>query len=138
MDVNFGFLCDYADNTTGKLTAIGIGFDTMYAPSEPATHRQFFAVLSVNFTSVERGQKDISLHIIDADGKDVIPPRDFTVAVQAPTPGWSFRTQRIVMGLGNVTFPTFGDYSVIYLIGGQEIHRMPLKVSPPPEQPSTV
>ena len=68
MKVNFGFLCDYADTTGGKLNAMGIGFDTIYANTVPATHRQMFAVVSIEFSSVEVGAKEIALHIINADG----------------------------------------------------------------------
>lgn len=137
MKVNFGFLCDYADATGGKLNAMGIGFDTIYANTVPATHRQMFAVVSIEFSSVEVGPKDIALHIINADGGQVIPPIARTLNVPNPTPGYSFRTQRIVIGIGDLTFPTYGDYSVVWLVGSTEVHRMTVRVAEPPPSPST-
>ena len=138
LNTNFGFLCDYADNSGGKLNAIGIGFDTIYARTEPISHHQLFAVLSINFSSAEVGTKRVGLHIIDADGKDISPPMDQPINVPAPQPGYLFRTQRIVLGLRSLNFPAFGDYSVIWLIDGTEVHHMTVKVAPPPSQPTTV
>ena len=136
MEVNYGFLCDYADNSGGKLTAVGIGFDTIYARTTPATHRQFFAVISLQFSSVEVGPKDVGLRVVDADGT-VIVQLDNTVQVQPPPPGYLYRTQRVAMGLGNVKFESYGDYSVIWLLQGNEIHRASLKIAPPPSSPTT-
>lgn len=138
MKVNFGFLCDYADNTGGKLNAMGIGFDTIYANTVPATHRQMFAVVSIEFSSVEVGPKEVALHIINADGGQVIPPIARTLDVPNPTRGYSFHTENVVIGIGDLTFPSYGDYSVVWLVGSTEVQRMNVKVAAPPPSLSTV
>ena len=51
MEVNFAFLCDYADQSGAKMTAIGIGFDTIYATRVPAVHALFFSVISLKSRS---------------------------------------------------------------------------------------
>ena len=38
MDVDFGFLCDYAQQAASKITALGIGFEIIYAPNVPVRH----------------------------------------------------------------------------------------------------
>lgn len=137
MEVTFTFLCDYADNSGGKLTAVGIGIDTVYAASVPVTHRSFYAVIALRFTSVEVGTKQIALRLVDADGHDIVPGIDQALNVPDPMPGYTYRTQRIVIGLGNVRFEKFGDYAVVFLVNGQEASRTPLKLALPPQSPTT-
>ena len=43
MRVDFAFLCDHAE-VSGKINALGIGFDTIYARKVPARHPYFFLV----------------------------------------------------------------------------------------------
>lgn len=138
MEVNFAFLCDYADQTGGKLHALGIGIDTIYAAKTPATHRHFFAVIGLQFSSVEVGQKEVGVRLIDADGTNVVAPVDATVNVEPPASGYSYRSHRINLGFHNVTFPNYGDYAVSWLVGGQEVKRVALRFASPPTAPGTV
>jgi hypothetical protein len=137
LEVNFAFLCDYADHTGGKMAAIGIGFDTIYAIKVPAMHPLFYSVISIKFSAPEASPKQISMHLIDEDGNNVVPPLDTTINVGPPPPGFLYRNQRIALALHGVTFPHYGDYTVSWLVGGQEIKTVPLKVAPPPVPPTT-
>ena len=137
MEVNFAFLCDYADQSAGKMAAIGIGFDTIYAIKVPAMHPLFYSVISIKFSAPEAAPKQISMHLIDEDGNNVVPPLDTTINVGPPPPGFLYRNQRIALALHGVTFPRYGDYTVSWLVGGQEIKTVPLKVAPPPVPPTT-
>lgn len=130
MEVNFVFLCDYADNS-GKLAALGIGIDTIYAQTVPAEHPLFYAVIAIRFNTVEVGQKRIGLRLIDADGNNVVPPLDATIDVGNPPPGYTYRVQRIAFALHRVRFPHHGDYSISWLVDGAEVKSVPLKVAPP-------
>lgn len=136
MEVNYAFLCDYADNS-GKLAAFGIGIDTIYAPAVPTVHPLFYAVIALRFSSVEVGQKQIGVRIIDADGNNVMPPLDATINVQPPPPYYTYRVQRIATALHGISFPKYGDYSISWLVNGQEVNQVPLKVAPPPTRPTT-
>jgi hypothetical protein len=137
LEVNFAFLCDYADTTGGKMAAIGIGFDTIYAVKVPAFHPLFYSVISIKFSTTEVGQKRVGMHLIDEDGKSVVPPLDATINVNPPPPGFLYRNQRIALAMHGVTFPRYGDYTVSWLVDGQEIKTVPLKVAPPPAPPTT-
>lgn len=137
LDVNFAFLCDYADQSGGKMTAVGIGFDTIYAVKVPATHPLFFSVISIKFSSTEVGQKRIGMYLIDEDGKNIVPPMDATINVAHPPPGFLYRNQRIALAMHRVTFPRHGDYSICWLLDGQEIKTVHIKVAPPPAPPTT-
>ena len=137
MEVSFAFLCDYAAQSGGKLSAIGVGIDTIYARNVPATHPLMFAVIALQFSQVEVGQKQIGIHIIDSDGGNIVPPLDGTFNVEQPPSGYTHRTQRVALALHGVTFPQYGDYSVRWLIAGQEVKSASIKVAPPPTTPST-
>ena len=98
MNVEYAFLCDYAD-PGAKLTAVGIGIDSIYAPSVPAQHPQLFAVLCLRFSLNEtRRTKSFEMFLQDADGQNVIPPISATVDVPAPAEGMTYRTHRMVHG----------------------------------------
>ena len=134
MDVAFSFVCDYADNSS-KLTAVGIGFDTIYAPEIPLTHPVFYVVAAFRFSAVETGQKTVEVHIINADGGDIVPPLRTQIDVGRPAVGYRNNVRRMALGLHGVTFPDYGDYEIAWLIDGHQASLIPLKVAPPPNEP---
>jgi len=138
MDINYAFLCDYADPSGGKMSAIGIGFDTIFTPKIPTKHPLFYAVINIRFTSTETGQKRIGMHLIDADGNDIMPPLDTTLNAEPPPPGFTYRNQQIALAMHGVTFPHYGDYTVSWLLNEQEVKALPLRVAPPPTPPTTM
>ena len=137
MEVKFAFLCDYADNSATKLTAVGIGFDTIYAASVPAIHRSLYAVISIQFSSVEIGTKQVGLRVVDADGHGIVPDLDQPLHVASPPEGYTYRTMRVILGIGGLKFDAFGDHAVVWLVNGQEAARVSLKVVEPPATPTT-
>ena len=128
MIVEYAFLCDYAD-PGNKLTAVGIGIDSIYTAAVPTVHPQLFTVLALKFTANEtRRARDFEMHLQDADGKDVIPPLASRLDIQAPAEGMTYRTQRIVNGMYRLRFEKFGDYQVSWLVSGTEVHAAHLRV----------
>ena len=136
MEVNFAFLCDYAAQSGGKMTAVGIGINTLYAPGIPYKHPLFFSVISIKFSGTEVGEKQMGMHLIDEDGNAVIPPLDATIRVGSPVKGLQYRNQNMVLQLRDVMFPKYSDYTISWLLGGQEIKTVPLRVIPPLKQTS--
>ena len=130
MDIDFGFLCDYAD-TTGKLSAIGIGFETIYAPEVPTQHPLFHAVLRLRFSSVEVGDKEIGVRIVDADGKE-LTKIDGSIRIEAPASGQTEVMSTVNLGLYGIEFPAYGNYAAVWLVGGVEVKRSPFSVAQPP------
>lgn len=135
MNTDFAFICDYAE-AAAKMNALGIGFDTIYALKVPAKHGHFSFVMQIRTTVVEVGEKSLEIHIIDADGKDIIPPVRSNIQIQAKE-GTSEATARIVMEFGNVEFPHYGTYSVKAAIDGIEMSSIAFRVTEPPK-PKTV
>ena len=131
MNTDFAFICDYAE-VARKINALGIGFDTIYAPKVPAKHPSFFLVLQLRTNVVEAGEKNLEVHLIDEDGNDIMPTLRGKFTVQKPISGTE-SIGRIAMRFNNVEFPRYGSYSLHAVIEGQEMVHVPLKVSPPPQ-----
>lgn len=130
MEVTFAFLCDYADTSGPKLTAVGVGLDTIHAADAPVKHPLLYAVAAFTFTRAETqsGRKQIGIHMVDADGVPVMPAINLDMPIEAPQLGYNYRTQRIALALQGLTFPKFGDYSVSWLVDGIEVSTLPLKI----------
>lgn len=136
MQVDFAFICDYAE-ATNKINALGIGFDTILAHQVPTRHPTFFLVIQLRATVVESGEKNFEVHLIDDDGREVIPALKNRINIPRP-PSGTESTGRIAMRFDNVEFPRFGSYSIHVLIEGHEMSRIPLRVgqAPPPVNPN--
>lgn len=127
MQVDYAFLCDYADTSGNKVNALGIGFDVVYSSQMPFKHRQFYLVVQLRANVTEAGQKQAGIHLIDQDGNSVIPK--ITGGVNIPkTPGKTYTTGRFIMGFGNVQFKNYGSYSVRFTMQGIEQVNIPFEV----------
>lgn len=131
MDIDFAFICDYAE-VGGKVNALGIGFDTIYAREVPFTHRHFDLVAQARASIAEIGEKQIILRLIDADGNDVIPEIVGSFNIPRPTEGMTESIGRIKAGFDNVVFPSYSAYSLHVVIQGREMIRISIKVAQPP------
>ena len=131
MILDFAFICDYAE-VAGKINALGIGFDTIHASKIPCKHPHFFLVIQLRANVVEAGEKDLEVHLIAEDGQDIMPALRGKFIIQKPVSGTE-SIGRIAMAFNNVEFPRYGSYSLHAVIEGQEMVRVPLKVSPPPQ-----
>lgn len=132
MQVDYAFICDYAD-ARDKVNALGIGFDTIWAPQMPTRHPHFNLVVQLRVTVAEIGSKDVQIHLIDADGKDVIKPINGKLEVGHPREGMIDTTVRLNIEFGNVEFKEYGSYSVRVTIAGHEMVSIPLRVAEPPK-----
>jgi hypothetical protein len=135
VNVDFAFICDYAE-ASGKLNALGIGFDTIFTPKLPARHLHFSLVLQIKASVVEAGQKHIQVNLIDEDGKDVIQPINGQINIPR-TDGSAPNTGRFVMEFGNIEFKNYGIYSVRVVIEGLEMASLSFRVAPPPNLPGS-
>jgi hypothetical protein len=133
LNVDFAFVCDYAD-VTGKINAFGIGFDTIYSPTIPCKHNLFFLVMQIRASSLEIGEKEVEVNLIDDDGKSVIPPLKGKINLVKP-PSGTETISRLALQFQNVEFPRYGTYSLHTLVEGHEMVRVPIKISQPPTQP---
>lgn len=130
MKADFAFICDYAE-ATGKINALGIGFDNIYAAKLPFKYPHFSLVVQLRASSVESGQKTIKVNLIDEDGKDVLPTLTNQVNIPKPESGTS-SIARFVIEFGNVEFKHHGAYSICMAVDGMELAVIDFNISPPP------
>lgn len=129
MRVNFGFLCDHFSHKDGKPTAVGVGLDAFYASRMPVRHPDFDAVISLRFSQEESGAKSVGLGVTDREGALIVPARYEDIEVR-PHPGQFYQNKTLKITPTDTDFPSFGDYLVVWLLDGREIHNLPLKVIP--------
>jgi len=132
--VDFAFLCDYAEGS-GKLSALGIGFEIIIGKQLPVRHPHFCLVIQLRTSTVEASAKEIKVYLIDADGKDVIPPLQGKFNIPK-APSGTESIGRVVMEFNSVQFPLYDTYSVRAVIEGIEMVSIPFKVIPPPQKPN--
>ncbi len=134
MDVDFAFICDYADANGPKINALGIGFDTIFTSVVPMRHPQFTFVAQMRATLAEVGLKDVAIRLIDADGVTVLnlPGQ---VHFERPFSGLE-STQKLAVNFHNIEFPKFGDYALHLVVGGIDLHHVRIRVAPLPRTPS--
>jgi hypothetical protein len=130
MQVDFAFICDYAE-ATNKVNALGIGFDTIMAQKAPAKHPTFFLVIQMRSNAVEAGDKNFEVNIIDEDGAEIIPALKGKLNIPRPPSGFE-STGRVAIRFDNVEFPKFGAYSIHLLVEGHEMVRIPLRLAQAP------
>jgi hypothetical protein len=127
VECDFAFLCDYAEQER-KLHAIGIGWDTIYAHGVPFTHPVTCFVARLRGVIDDQGTKTVSLHVIDADGVNVIPVAEqqlpFVVA-----PGQLVSTANLVFQLQGMQFAKFGEYAVQLRVHGVQVAEVPFSVA---------
>ena len=124
MLVDFAFVCDYAE-ISKKINAIGIGFDTIYAPKVPFKHRSFFLVFKLRANIVEVGEKNIKISLIDEDGKRIIPDMNAKITIPKPPEGLESKAQ-LAIAFDKVEFPKYGTYSLHVVVEGNDIFSIPI------------
>ena len=132
MNVDYAFLCDYAQGGV-KLNAMGIGFENIVGKQLPVRHPHFCLVMQIRTSTVEAGVKDMKVHLIDADGNDVIPVASGKINIPKAAAGTD-SIGRVVMEFNNVQFPVYDTYSVRAVIEGIEMVNLAFKVVPPPKK----
>lgn len=130
MRVDFAFVCDYADAGGPKISALGIGFDTIYAQTVPWVQSQFFFVAQLSASVAEVGQKELAIKLIDADGAEVAEIHG-SFPIAQPVAGAEAKA-RIAVQFAGVVFPRYGSYGLHLVVGGNELHTVALSVTSPP------
>jgi len=129
MNLDFAFLCDSAQESGGKVHALGIGIDTINAAAVPVTHPLLTVVVQLRYSVAEAGDKSLAVRLIDADGRDVVNAVSGTISFPTPE-GARTNTARLIVAFGGVNFAAYGDYAVHVAINGTEVADLPVAVRP--------
>ena len=130
MDLEFAFLSDFAEESGGKLHALGIGIDTIHAAEAPTRHPLLTMVAQIRYSVAEAGTHRLEVGGYDADGQQIIDRIEGEMRLP-PVSGTS-GTARVLVNLVGVNFPTYGDHSFHLVLNGVEVSRASVRVAPPP------
>ena len=131
MEVDFAFLSDFAEESGGKLHALGVGIDTIQAHSVPTRHPQLTMVAQIRYSAAESGSHRLEVRGFDADGQDIVDRVEGELPFP-PLTGGTTGTARVLVNLVGVNFPAYGDHSFHLVIGGIEVSRASVLVVEPP------
>ena len=120
MNVEIFTLCDAATVDTGKLNILG-SFDTLSSTSFPSSHSDCVIVCKMRTDDIDPGPMTLEMHIIDPDGKDVIPP------IQNQLKGGAGLHHHL-WHIRGFPLPKPGTFYVDLLVNGQLLGRNPLFV----------
>lgn len=129
MNVEFAFLCDSAQESGGKIHALGIGLENIAAPRLPAMLPTVTVVTQLRYSIAEAGKKALAIRAVNADGQNMVDPIDREIEFPIP-PRRTTNTGRLIIALNSLRFESYGDYSVHVALNGSEIARLPLSVVP--------
>ncbi len=122
-------LCDSAADYQGRLSILGI-FDTIFAANLPAMHPHCSVALRIRFSKVEEGKHSLTLHIVDNDGKLIVPALSGEFGIQLAEND-RHGTVNLVLNLQGLPFNRYGEYAVDLAIDSHELGSLPFWVKQP-------
>lgn len=135
MDAQLAFLCDAALESGGKLHALGIGIDTLWAPQVPVRHPRLSLVLGISYGREEVGNHLMELRVVDADGQDAVPA--ITQSFPLLDPERPRGDARFVLELNDLQFNHWGSHEFRISCDGTQVMAIPLEIAKRPEPPAT-
>jgi len=129
MEIEVFTLCDAAADYQGRLSILGI-FDTIFAANLPALHPQCSVALRIRFSKVEEGKHSLALHIVDNDGKMIIPPLNGEFGIQLAGND-RHGMINLVLNLQGLPFNHYGEYAINLAIDSHELDSLPFWVKRP-------
>lgn len=127
MQVGFAFLCDAAQDSGGKLHALGVGVDVLHAASLPAVHPRLSLVVRLAYGRDDEGDHGFAIAVLDADGKHVVSPVSGQMTLRL-SPEETSGGANLVIDLQNAQFTTYGPHEVTVTVDGGVLATLPLAV----------
>jgi len=118
-------LCDFAQESDGKLTVVG-AFDTIYARQFPAVHPFMCLAMRVRFFIHESGTHQMKIAFAAPDGSDAAGPIEGQLSV-GDFAG-SSRVVHSVFNFVNTPMSREGTIGITLTIDGREVLTSPLYV----------
>jgi hypothetical protein len=109
MEIEIFTLCDFAQDTMGKLTIVGT-VDFISTPVFPTVHPHCSVALRIRFSDKEVGQHSGSILFTNPNGEEVLPKLPFNLNVAKGPNGYT--TVNMVLNAGNLQFKTPGKHVI--------------------------
>ena len=126
MQIEIFSLCDAATSGGGKLNVLG-AFDTIWVKKIPVVHPQCTVALRVRFYVSEGEEHNVSVKLVDADGKHVVPPTNGVVKINFMK-GQRSSSANVILNIQGLKLESCGEYSIDLAIDGKAMAALPLFV----------
>ena len=133
MDIQLATLCDSAMDYNGKLCVLGT-FDTIGSRTLPVVHQNCVLALRICFRSVDEGEHDLAIRIIDNDGQDAVSPLPavkFTINIPQEV---DFVTRNMIFHFQALQFTKPGTFSLEISVDDDHMMSLPLRIVYAPQQ----
>ena len=131
MNIEAFVLCDAATDSQGKLNILG-AFDTIFLQSVPAVHPHCSVAARLRWERIEGEDHKLAIHIINQDGKGVIPPLEGNIKVGFPHNA-STAITNIILNIQGLKLESFAEYSVDLVVDAKHEASLPLYVKLVPQ-----
>jgi hypothetical protein len=125
MKIEIFTLCDFAQESSGKLTVVGT-FDTILTRTFPCVHPQLSVVIRLRFSINEFGEHKFRIETRDLDGETCTPPVSGSINVKGV--GNATAVSHLVFGINNLRFGASSVFSFILYIDDKEAGSIPLYI----------
>ena len=126
IDLTLAFLCDAAVESSGKLTAVGVGIDTLASPEVPFQHPRLALVVGFHYEAEDAGERTLKLRIVEADGRDLVPIQQGPIHFL--TPDEPKATARFVSEFNGLQFNSWGTHEFRIFLDEEHVAAVPLNV----------
>ncbi len=126
MQIEIFSLCDAATSGGGKMNVLG-AFDTIWTTKVPAVHPQCTVALRARFHSSEGSEHKVSVKLVDADGKHIVPVTNGTVNIGFPK-GQRSSSANLILNIQGLKLEKYGEYSIDLAIDEKAGASLPLFV----------
>jgi hypothetical protein len=133
MNIEAFLLCDCATDQRGKLNVLG-AFDSIYAKKTPIVHPACTVATRIRFERIEEGEHNVSINVIDEDGRAIVPRLDGKISVRAREDVGS-SVVNLILNLQRLKFENYGEYRIDLAIDGKVEGSLPFSVREVPSQP---
>lgn len=125
MNTEIFTLCDFAQESGGKLTAVGT-FDTIVTRGFPCVHPMLSVVIRMRFTIGEFCNHPFRIETRDLNGEPCIDPVSGNINVKGV--GNATAVSHLVFNINNLQLKNPGVINFILYIDDREISSIPLYV----------
>lgn len=126
METEIFTLCDFAQDSAGKLTIVGT-FDQIGSKTFPVMHPACSLACRLRFSAKEAGVHEFKIRMVDSKGQEVIPSIEGNINVAVPANA-QYAAINIVGNLNQLKFEKEGRYSFELYVNGSWVTGLPLNL----------
>jgi len=142
MRLDFALLADgVVQRQDGKFDVFGAGIDQVFAVALPARHPSLTVLLRLILGPLEtRSPHTLEFHVLDPDGQPRIQPLKGQVGPAdernlTKLPAGQPIPIATVIKIEGIVFERYGPHAIVILWDGNELTRLRLNVTTPPQAP---